>query len=349
MQCERWGSTPDGRAVELYTLTNATGTIAAIATFGGTLVRLVHGTPSADIVLGYDALGRYIAGREYFGGIVGRYANRIAHARFTLDGVAHMLARNDGQHSLHGGATGFNKVVWRAEPAAAASGEALELTYVSVDGEEGYPGTLTAVVRYTLRDDNTLRIDYATTTDRPTIVNLTNHAYFNLGGECSHDILNHRLQINADRFAPVDRRLIPTGELRPVAGTPFDFRDMESIGARIHDDEEQLGIAGGYDHNFALNADDGSMRFAARLIDPNSGRTLEVRTTCEGLQLYSGNKLDGTAFGKGACAYRRHQGLCLETQRFPNAPNVAWFPTAVLRPGERYEAATEYRLGMARP
>lgn len=337
-----FGKLPDGTAVELYTLKD--GPIEAqITNYGGIVVSLK--TPDrngrlADIVLGYDTLEGYLAGNKaYFGGIIGRYANRIARGTFQLDGKKYSLPKNDGENSLHGGTRGFDKVLWRGR----AIPDGVELTYVSPDGEQGYPGTLTATVRYILRDRR-LRIEYAATTDAATVVNLTNHSYFNLAGHGSGDILKHQLKINASRFTPVDATLIPTGELAPVEGTPFDFRKLTAIGARINGDHPQLRFGRGYDHNWVLDAQEGKLTEAAELYDPDSGRVLQVFTTEPGIQFYSGNFLDGSITGKEGKVYGHRTGLCLETQHYPDSPNHSNFPSTVLRPGKRYESVTEFRF-----
>ena len=328
--------------VEIYTLSNIHGIEARIMTYGASIVSLK--TPDRNgrlqnIVLGFDTLDPYLAGVPYYGATVGRYANRIAHARFTLDGAFYPLTANDGPNSLHGGPRGFDKRVWKAD--ATASHNSLRLTYVSAAGEEGYPGQLTAHVTYRLREDDTLSIEYQATTTAPTPVNLANHAYFNLSGDPAHSILDHKLTINADKFTPVNATLIPTGELRPVAGTPFDFRNEAAIGSRIDAKDVQLNIGHGYDHNWVLNAVNGKvLRFAARLTDPTSGRVLEVSTTQPGLQFYSGNFMDGMPAGHGS-VYNYRTGLCLETQHFPDSPNQPTFPNTILRPGETYEQKTE--------
>jgi aldose 1-epimerase len=347
MQCEPWGRTPNGKDVDLYTLTNASGTQASIATYGATLVRLLHGDPPADLVLGFDTLDGYLGEHPYFGGTIGRYANRIANGRFTLAGRTFTLARNNGAHALHGGVRGFDKVLWRGRPVTERRDDTVELRYVSANGEEGYPGILSVLVRFTLTAD-VLRIEYEATTSQPTIVNLTNHSYFNLAGSAG-SILDHELTIDAGRFTPIDRGFIPTGEQQDVSGTPFDFRTARRIGVRITEDNEQLRFAGGYDHNFVLNGPPEVMRRAATLQHPASGRVLEVYTTAPGLQLYTGNQLDGTIRGKGGQIYGRHAGVCLETQQFPDAPNQPSFPPAVLRPGQRLRTVTEYRFGRQSP
>jgi len=327
--------------VEIYTLSNAHGIEARIMTYGASIVSLK--TPDRDghlqnIVLGFDTLDPYLAGVPYYGATVGRYANRIAQARFTLDGATFNLVANDGPNSLHGGSRGFDKRVWKAD--ATASRNSLKLSYVSTAGEEGYPGQLTVHVTYRLLEDDSLSIEYEATTTAPTPVNLTNHAYFNLSGDPTRSILEHKLTINADKFTPVDATLIPTGELRAVAGTPFDFRSEAVIGSRIDADDAQLNVGHGYDHNWVLNAAHGNaLRFAALLADPVSGRALEVRTTQPGLQFYSGNFMNGKQAGQGS-VYGYRTGLCLETQHFPDSPNQPTFPSTVLRPGETYAQKT---------
>lgn len=296
---------------------------------------------TADVVLGFETLDEWITNPPFFGVVVGRYANRIARGRFTLDGVTYTLATNNGQNHLHGGNRGFDKVVWQAEPVDDAN--AVAFTYASADGEEGYPGALTVRVRYTLNDDGELQLDYTAGTDKATVVNLSNHAYFNLAG--TGTVLDHELQINADRYTPVDETLIPTGELAPVEGTPFDFRQAAPIGARIAADHPQIRIGGGYDHNFVLNGTSGELRAAASAFDPSSGRTLEVRTTEPGVQLYSGNFAEPIA-GRGGQSYPRHAGFCLETQHFPDSPNQSAFPSTVLRPGETFTSTTVFRFGV---
>jgi aldose 1-epimerase len=340
-----WGMTPDGKRIELYTLTSGGGLTAEVANYGATLLRLLHGTLPHDVVLGFDDLRGYTGTHPYFGATVGRYANRIARAQFTLDGTTAVLTCNDGAHSLHGGLKGFDKVVWHARGQPSHPVTSVELSHVSPDGDQGYPGTLTAIVRYSVSANDILRIEYDATTDQPTVVSLANHAYFNLTAGSSDSILGHELTIDADAFLPVGPGLIPTGEIRPVAGTPFDFRTPRTIGSRINDADGQLRRASGYDHCFVLNGgEEGRFRFAARLTDPASGRTMEVHTTCGALQLYTGNLLDGTIRGKAGQMYRRHHGVCLETERYPNAPNVPCFPSPVLRPPDRYSSVTEYRF-----
>lgn len=338
----------EGRDIELYTLTNPHGIEARIMTYGAAIVSLR--TPDRDghlgnIVLGFDTLAPYLAGVPYFGATVGRYANRIAGARFVLDGKSYELARNDGPNSLHGGARGFDKRVWLAQAAPDATGVALRLTYVSVAGEEGYPGELTVHVTYRLQDDDRLAIEYEAGASAPTPINLANHAYFNLSGDPHRPILDHVLSIHASRFTPVDAHLIPTGELRPVESTPFDFRMPHAIGSRIEAQDEQLRLGHGYDHNWALDKPaQGSMAIAALLSDPVSGRTLQIETTQPGLQFYSGNFLDGRPAGHGT-VFAFRTGLCLETQHFPDSPNHPAFPSTVLNPGETYSERTVLVFG----
>ncbi len=346
---EHFGTMPDGQQVELFTLTNSHGVRAGIITYGGTVAFLQvpdrHGN-LADVVLGYDNLGDYLKDSPYFGALIGRYGNRIGHARFVLDGVEYTLAANDGQNHLHGGLKGFDKVIWKAEPVREAKAVGVRLTYFSPEGEEGYPGNLTTTVVYRLTEDDELRIDYEATTDKPTVVNLTHHSYFNLAGQGSGDILGHLLQIQAERFTPVDPELIPTGELRRVEGTPFDFRRPTEIGARINVDDDQLRCGRGYDHNFVLNSGGGKLALAATVYEPTTGRVMEVLTTEPGLQFYSGNFLDGHHVGKGGKVYGHRSGFCLEAQHFPDSPNKPQFPSVVLRPGQTYRQTTIYRFSV---
>lgn len=338
---ESWGTTKAGEAVELYTLVNAKGAKAKIATYGGIVTELYMPDKDgqmADIVCGFKTLAEYEAGHPYFGALIGRYGNRIANGKFTLDGVEYTLATNNGPNHLHGGIEGFDKKVWKAEEVKKAASVGLKLTYVSADMEEGYPGTLTSTVVYELTNDNELKIDYTATTDKPTILNLTHHGYFNLAGHDSGDILDHMMMIAADRYTPVDEGLIPTGELAPVAGTVMDFTKPTAIGARIKDVQ-----GGGYDHNYVLNSGGGEMALAARAADPKSGRVMEVLTTEPGVQFYTGNFLDGSNKGKGA-VYNKHAAFCLETQHFPDSPNKPEWPSVVLRPGETYRHTTIYRF-----
>ena len=349
---------PDGRAVDVITLRNRHGIVLRAMTWGGIILSLE--TPDregrfTDVVLGFDSLEDYLGDTPYFGAIVGRYGNRIAHGTFSLDGVRYELARNNGENHLHGGIHGFDKKLWDARTFERDDAAGIVLSYTSADGEEGYPGRLDVTVTYTLDDDSAITIDYSATTDAPTVVNLTQHSYFNLKGGGS-TVLGHQLTIDADAFIPVDASLIPTGEIAPVQGTPFDFRQPAAIGARIDEDDPQLGVAGGYDHTFALgltaNAAAGSirpLRRAAFVLEPTTGRTLDVATTEPGVQLYTSNFLNGSIRGKGGIPYPHRGGLCLETQHFPDSPNQPGFPTTVLRPGERYASRTVLRFGTDGP
>ncbi len=340
-----FGNMPDGSKVEIYTLEEG-ALKARVMTYGARLVSLEVPDRSgkvADIVLGYESLAGYTADpKSYFGAIVGRYGNRIAHATFTLDGKRYQLPANDGVNTLHGGIKGFDKLLWQGHEIP----HGVELTLVSKDGDQGFPGTLTARVRYTL-EAHALKIEYFATTDKDTVLNLTNHSYFNLAGEGQGDILNHLVMIPADRYTPVDSNLIPTGELAPVAGTPLDFHHPTAIGARINDDNEQLKLAGGYDHNYVLNGKMGTMQQAARVVEPTTGRVLTVETTQPGVQFYSGNFLDGTLHGKHGHVYAKHAGFCLETQHFPDSPNHPKFPTSELKPGETYHEVTIFTFSTA--
>jgi aldose 1-epimerase len=340
-----WGHTGEG-TVEIYKLTNARGVEARVMTYGATLVSLTAPDRSGhfkNIVLGFDSLEPYLAGVPYYGATVGRYANRIAKGRFTLDGKTYELATNDGPNSLHGGKRGFDKRIWQAEPLPASRGGGVQMTLVSAAGEEGYPGELTAQVIYRLDEQNNLEIEYRATTTAPTPVNLANHAYFNLTGDPKVPVLDHVVTLNADRFTPVDATLIPTGELRSVAGTPFDFRSPHAVGARIGDPDEQLRLGRGYDHNWVLNRTGPGISLAAVVTDPKSGRSLEVRTTQPGVQFYTGNFMDGKPSGVGS-VYAHRTGLCLETQHFPDSPNQASFPSTILRPGQVYTQKTIFAV-----
>ena len=346
-QRESFGKTRGGEAVEIYTLRNRRGAEARVTTYGGAVVSLKVPDRAGkfdDVLLGFDDLEGYLKTTTYVGSLVGRYANRIAKGRFSLNGTEYTLATNNGENHLHGGVRGFDKVVWKARPLPARGGQALELTYVSKDGEEGYPGNLTVRVVYTLTDANELRIDYHATTDRDTVVNLTNHNYYNLAGQGNGDILGHLLMVNASRFTPTDAGAIPTGELRPVRGTPFDFTRPTAIGARINQDEEQLKLGKGYDHNFVVNGRAGTLRLAGRVTEPTTGRAMEVWTTEPGMQLYTGNYLDGSDIGKGGKPYRQRYGFCLETQHYPDSPNRPEFPSTVLRRGGRFRSTTVYKF-----
>ncbi|GAA4001007.1 galactose mutarotase [Hymenobacter fastidiosus] len=340
-----FGITTDGTAVQLYTLTNAHGLKVSITTFGGTVTSLQVPDKAGklgDVVLGFDNVSGYQSpefrkSNPYFGALIGRYGNRIRGGKFTLDGTDYTLATNNGPNTLHGGTKGYDQVIWQAEPGTSAAGQTLKLTYLSKDGEEGYPGNLSVTVVYTLTNDDALKMDYSATTDKATPVNLTNHAYFNLSGGA--DVLGHEVAIPADRYNVVDAGLIPTGELRPVKGTPFDFLTARTIG-------EQIGqVPGGYDHNWVLNQTSG-MHAAATVYEPTSGRTMAVMTTEPGLQFYTGNFLDGTLTGKGGTRYGRHAGFCLETQHFPDSPNQSRFPTTILKPGQTLQSTTSYQFGV---
>jgi aldose 1-epimerase len=350
MKKDPFGKLPSGEPVDLYTMTNANGVSVAITTYGGRVVSVK--TPdkkgaSADIVLGFDSLDGYLGDNPYFGALIGRYGNRIGGAQFKLDGKLYKLAANDGPNSLHGGKVGFDKVLWTGADKSIADTPALELTYVSKDMEEGYPGTLTSIVTYSLTAQNELKIDYKATTDKDTVLNLTNHSYWNLAGAGEGDILGHQMTIVAGKFSPVDKVLIPTGELKSVEGGPFDFRTATAIGARIDKDDQQLKFGKGYDHNWVLDSGGGSLTRCALVLEPNSGRTLEVLTTQPGLQFYTGNFLDGTIKGKGGKVYPHRGALCLETQHFPDSPNKPKFPTTELKPGETYNQTTAYKFGVA--
>jgi aldose 1-epimerase len=346
-----FGTLPDGRAVESFTLRNARGVEVRAMTYGGIITHLR--TPDRtgrldDVVLGYDDLAGYLKESPYFGAIVGRYANRIANGRFTLEGRTYTLARNNGPNHLHGGLKGFDKVVWAGEPLRTDSTAGVAFTYTSPDGEEGYPGTLRVRVTYTLDARDQLTVDYAAAASgKATPVNLSQHTYFNLVGGARRDILDHVLMLDADRTTPVDSTLIPTGALAPVAGTPFDFRTPTAIGARIAQADQQLRYGGGYDHNFVLVARPG-LRQAARVVEPTSGRTLEIHTDQPGVQFYSGNFLDGTIVGKNGQRYGHRWAFCLETQRFPDSPNQPTFPSTIVRPGEEFRSRTVFRFGVER-
>jgi len=346
MNHEPFGKLADGTPVEIYTLQNGNGMQARIITYGGAVVSLTapdRDGKYADIVLGMQDLQGYTTQTNFFGALIGRYGNRIGHATFQLDGKRFDLPKNDGDNTLHGGPQGFDKRVWTAKAGTGAE-PALELTYVSKDGEEGFPGTLRATVIYTLTKDNGLKIDYHATTDKDTVLNLTNHSYFNLAGANSGStVLDHEVTIFADRFTPVDKGLIPTGELQPVQGTPFDFMKSTAIGARIGDDDQQLKYGNGYDHNFVLRAHTGVAK-AAEVYEPKSGRVLDVWTDQPGLQFYTGNFLDGKTRGKGGVAYPFRGAFCMETQHFPDSPNKPEFPTTELKPGQTYHTTTIYKF-----
>jgi aldose 1-epimerase len=342
------GTTADGTPVDLITLRNGKGIEITVLTYGGIIQTLK--TPDRtgaidDIVMGHDAVAGYEANSPYFGSLIGRVGNRIANGKFSLDGQTYTLAVNNGVNHLHGGIKGWDKVVWKADPFNDRTGTGVRLEYTSQDGEEGYPGKVTAHVVYTLTAENTLVVDYHATTDKPTVINLTQHSYFNLGGAKTTDILGHELEIVADKYTPVDSGLIPTGELAPVEGTPFDFRTATTIGARIDTKNQQLEYGKGYDHNYVLTRQGDGLQRAARVYEPITGRTLEVATTEPGLQLYTGNFLDGTITGKGGRRYPHRSGFCLETQHFPDSPNKPSFPSITLRPGQDYRSQTVFTFG----
>ncbi len=343
-----YGQTSAGVVVDLFTLSNDQGLVVKITNYGGTITSVLAPDRDGvfgDVVLGFDTLSEYIDHSPFFGCLVGRYANRIAQGRFNLNGVDYPLAQNNGPNHLHGGLVGFDKVVWQAEKMRGAEEVGLKLTYFSPDGEEGYPGNLSATVIYTLNNQNELNLDYQATTDQDTIINLTNHTYFNLAG--GGDILGHEVMLQADKFTPIDETLIPTGELRSVSGTPMDFTQATPIGARIDQTDQQLQFGGGYDHNYVLNRSDGSLSLAAKVIEPKTGRVLEVLTTQLGVQFYSGNLMPNLA-GKGGQTYHRRYGFCLETQHFPDSPNKPHFPTVVLKTEEQYHQVTVFRFSVDR-
>jgi aldose 1-epimerase len=346
---EPFGKLPDGTPITAYTLINKNGVKATIINYGGIVTKLSVPDKDgkfADVVLGFDNLQGYVKESPYFGCIVGRVANRVANAKFTLDGKEYTLAANNGQHTLHGGTKGFDKRVWKAEPQLSGLGPALKLSYTSKDKEEGYPGTLQCEVTYTLTDDNGLRIDYKATTDKPTPVNLTNHTYFNLSGQGSGSILNEVLQLKADKYTPADESLIPTGKIEPVKGTPFDFTKPTPIGERI---KQAGGKPVGYDLNYVhgMKRTD-QPRLVATVTDPKSGRVLQVLTTEPGIQFYTGNFLDGKIKGKGGAAYGQYNAFCLEAQFFPDSPNQPNFPSITLKPGDEYRQTTIYRFTVAK-
>ncbi|MFI6515563.1 aldose epimerase family protein [Spirillospora sp. NPDC050679] len=345
---EPFGALPDGTAVWRYTLGSGHGMKARILTYGGIVQSLEapdrRGRPG-NVVLGFPKLNGYLSSayrteNPYFGAIIGRYGNRIGGAKFTLDGRTYQVPANDGTNSLHGGTTGFDQRVWKAQAVKARDGASLRLTYVSPDGEMGYPGTLSTTVTYTVTPKNELRIRYQAATDKPTVLNLTNHAYFNLAGEGSGDVYGHKLKINASRYTPVDSTLIPTGELSPVRGTPLDFTRPRAVGERIRDGHQQMVYGRGYDHNYVL--DGTGMKTAARVTEPTTGRVMEVRTDQPGLQFYSGNFLTGRLVGTSGTMYRQGDGFCLETQHFPDSPNQPRFPSTTLRPGQTYDSTSVY-------
>jgi aldose 1-epimerase len=344
---ESFGKTGDGESVDIYTLKNRNGMEAKITNFGGTVVSLKTPDRSGkfdDIVLGFNDLESYLKPHPYFGTLIGRYGNRIAKGRFTLNRTEYKLAVNNGENHLHGGIKGFDKVVWQARSQRTAAGPALVLTYLSKDGEEGYPGNLRVRVVYTLTNNNELKIDYSATTDKDTVTNLTHHSYFNLAGEGNGDILSHLVTLYANRFTPTDAGSIPTGELKSVRGTPFDFLKATAIGDRINQDDEQLKFGSGYDHNWVVNGIAGVMRRAASVYEPTTGRVMEVWSNEPGIQFYTGNFLDGTLTGKAGKVYPKRSGFCLETQHYPDSPNQRKFPTTTLRKGATYKSTTIYRF-----
>jgi aldose 1-epimerase len=342
IQKESFGQTPDGEPVDLYTLTSVHGIKAKITNYGGIVVSLEVPDSNgkfADVILGYDKLGGYIKNNSpYFGAIIGRYANRIGKAKFTLNGVEYKLAANNGENHLHGGIKGFDKVVWDANEVKTKDEVGLKLTYMSKGGEEGYPGNLVCIVTYTLTKNDELKISYEAFTDKPTVVNLTNHAYWNLAGQGTSDILGHELMLNADKYTPVDKGLIPTGEIKNVKDSPMDFTKAMTIGSRIDK------VEGGYDHNYVLKSGGGTLALCARVYEPKSGRVMEVYTTEPGIQLYTGNFLDGSIIGKAGKVYKKYYGFCLETQHFPDSPNKPKFPSVVLNAGDKYTTVTVYKF-----
>jgi aldose 1-epimerase len=352
VKVQPFGAVSSGEKTDLYILTNARGMTVAITNYGATVVSLKapdRAGKFADVVLGFDTPKEYEDGTAHIGGTIGRYANRIAHGTFTLAGKTYTLPKNNGENTLHGGVLGFDKRIWTAKEVASKEGVGVEFTYVSADGEEGFPGTMTVTVVFTLLNaKNELRIDYNASTDKQTVVNLTNHSYFNLAGQGNGDILSQTLQLNASKFTPVDSGLIPTGELRDVSGTPFDFRRPTAIGERINETDEQLKLGRGYDHNWVLDRRTGfsGIELAAVARDPKSGRMLEVLTTEPGMQFYTGNFLDGTAHGKGGKVYERRYAFCLETQHFPDSPNHAGFPSTTLFPSKPFHSTTILRFSV---
>lgn len=344
-----FGKTADGKAVEIYTLTNSSGAEAKIITYGGTVVSLKvpeRNGRITDVVLGYDTIADYEKHTSFFGAIIGRYGNRIAKGKFTLDGKEYSLATNNGENHLHGGIKGFDKVVWMAKPTTDAAGANLELTYLSQDGEEGYPGNLNVTVIYSLTEKNQLKIVYSATTDKATLVNLTHHSYFNLAGAGSGSILDHKVRLFASNFTPTDAGSIPSGKIQPVKGTPFDFLKATAIGARIGQDNEQLKFGSGYDHNWVLDRRGTAPGLAATVYEQTTGRYMEVFTTEPGMQIYTGNFLDGSIKGKDGQDYPKNSGFCLEAQHYPDSPNKPKFPSTVLKPGERYSQTTIYKFSV---
>ncbi len=344
-----FGKTKEGQNVDLYTITNSHGIEMRVMNYGGIILSLRVPDKAGkleDIVLGFDDFAGYLNNKPHFGGIIGRYANRVANGEFSLDGIEYHVTRNNGSNSLHGGLKGFDAVVWQAEPFDTPDDAGVVLTYLSRDGEEGYPGNLQTKVTYQLTDEDALEISYEATTDKPTPLNLTQHSYFNLAGEDHGNILGHVLTLNADKFTPIDKDLIPTGKILPLKGTPLDFTKPTAIGARINDKYEQLLLVGGYDQNFVIDGNPRELRLAARVHEPTSGRTLEVYTTEPGVQFYSGNFLDGTIIGKHGYPYKQHDGFALETQHFPDSINHPQFPSTILRPGQTFHSQTIFKFSV---
>jgi aldose 1-epimerase len=344
-----FGKLPNGSSANLYTLTNNNGMEVKITNYGGIITSILVPDKAgkiSDVVLGYDDLSGYLDKSPYFGCIVGRYGNRIANGKFSLDGEEYSLATNNGPNALHGGLKGFDKIVWQVKELPRDGNLGLELKYVSKDMEEGYPGNLDVTVTYILTEDNALRIDYLAITDKKTVLNLTNHSYFNLKDAGASPILDHFIKLNADKFTPVDETLIPTGELRSVENTPFDFRQPHTIGERINAENEQIKFGGGYDHNFVLHGEMGQLRVIAEIFEPTSGRVMEVFTTEPGVQFYTGNFLDGSITGKNGNVYQHRHGFCLETQHYPDSPNKPEFPSTILEPGQKYQSTTIYKFSV---
>jgi aldose 1-epimerase len=344
-----FGTLPDGTAVDLFTMVNANGMEVRATNYGGIITALL--VPDGDgklgdITLGFGSFDEYIKNPPYFGALIGRYGNRIARGQFKLDGQTYKLPQNDGPNTLHGGVTGFDKVVWQAEPFETENSVGVIFTYTSKDGEEGFPGNLTTRVTYTLTDDNELSFDYHATTDKPTVVNLTQHAYFNLAGEGNGDVLGHEFTLFASEYTPVGKGLIPTGKIEPVADTPFDFRNKVVLGSRINADHPQIKLAGGFDHNFVIQRKEPGLTLAARVSEPTTRRVMEVHTTEPGVQFYTGNFLDEKVMSKSGKPYVKHGGFCLETQHYPDSPNQPEFPSTVLRPGEQYTSRTVYKFSV---
>ncbi len=338
-----YGKLPDGRQVDIYTLTNANGMKVRLTNYGAITVGVEapdRDGKLTDVTLGYDTLEGWLGSTSYFGATVGRYGNRIAKGKFTLDGKTYTLATNNGENHLHGGVKGFDKVLWEAEPLKTDNAVGVTFTYLSKDGEEGYPGNLNVTAVYSLTNDNEFKAEFSARTDKPTVVNVVHHSYWNLAGPAAGDILGHMLMLNADKYTPVDEGLIPTGELKPVKGTPMDFTRPTAIGARI------ARVKGGYDHNFVLRRQEGKWALAVRVVEPKSGRVMEIYSNQPGVQFYSGNFLDGTVKGKGGVAYKKHYGFCLETQHYPNSPNQKNFPSVVLRPGQIYKHTMVHKFSV---